>query len=298
MYLVLLLNWCCVIPNIMISGTKRRKLTKVSKLVSPLCQSIDAVQEDTYSNILKEASAITTKSDWILSDAIEHLVSKDVSFKPLVCKYGIPDIYTKIGDQRSDPFYSLLKTIIFQQLQTKAAEVIFDRVVNSIMVKDSKNDDGSSASIAPQDVINSKFEVSFIDGKKKILVNGVVSGLSESKSKYVLSLAEHFNDDNKLKGVTFSNLSDQELFDKLISVKGLGPWSIHIFMMFNLHRPNVLPSGDLGFKRGLFHFCDVPNKSLKEDDIVSLCSSWSPYRSLGSFYMWKLSDEVAKSSRK
>lgn len=167
---------------------------------------------------------------WSVVDGINHLIACDIRFQPLIQNHGIPVIYdgtvTEIKESEaayipvnsdSSPFHSLLKTIIYQQVNGKAAILIFERLSDALGIK-------TGDLIEPQHVINAVVEVVFIDGKKKINVNGRVSGLSELKAKYILDLALHFDDETKLKGIDLNSLSDQDLHQKLISVKGLGPW--------------------------------------------------------------------------
>lgn len=238
-------------------------------------------------SILESAKLLpTTKGNWAVAEAIHHLSDVDARFIPLLIKYGIPDTFTSEKESKSI-FQSLFQTIVYQQLAGKAAESIHEKVVKALK--------GSlDRFISPSDVLDAKFEVVVMDGRKKILINGHVSGLSESKSKYIRSLAEHFNDETKLKGVDFNSLSDDELFNKLISVKGLGPWSIHIFMMFVLQRPNVLPIGDLGVRRGIASFFGLSKAKIDVKALEGLCAPWSPYCTFASFLMWKISDDMTK----
>lgn len=81
-------------------------------------------------------------------------------------------------------------------------------------------------------------------------------------------------------------MKDEMLCEKLMSVKGIGPWSVHMFMIFMLHRPDVLPVGDLVVRRGvekLYGLKGLPSPEKME----SLCEKWKPYRSVGSWYMYR-----------
>lgn len=99
-----------------------------------------------------------------------------------------------------------------------------------------------------------------------------------------------------------SSLSDEELFNKLVAVKGLGPWSVQMYMMFQLHRANVLAPGDLGIRRGLclFHGQSVTHfESAKQQlEIPKVCASWQPYSTLGCWYMWRLSEQYMDRNKK
>jgi 3-methyladenine DNA glycosylase/8-oxoguanine DNA glycosylase len=89
----------------------------------------------------------------------------------------------------------------------------------------------------------------YVDGKKKISINGIICGLSESKLKYIQDLTDHFLDSTKLLHVNLHELNDIDLRNKLLNVKGLGLWSVDMFMLFDLHRSNILPIGDIAVGR-------------------------------------------------
>lgn len=251
------------------------------------------VKQEKFSDVYKIAQNLPpTRGGWKVVTAIDYLVQHDSKFKTLVAIYGIPEIYL-VGSSAyqeyasKTPFELLLKTIIFQQLQGKAAQNIYERVCNAIL-----RNLTVMRSITPSDVLDADIKVEIIENKKKILINGLISGLSESKSIYLRSLAEHFNDNEKLGGIDLKELSDAELYNKLVAVKGLGTWSVHMFMMHALHRQDVLPLGDLGIQRGIKNYFGLKASKLNENDIRQSCIGWSPYSSFASFYMWKISDDA------
>lgn len=82
-------------------------------------------------------------------------------------------------------------------------------------------------------------------------------------------------------------MDDKSLFTMLTMVNGIGSWSVHMFMIFSLHRPDVLPVNDLGIRKGvqmLYGLEELPRPSQMEQ----LCEKWRPYRSVASWYMWRL----------
>lgn len=239
-----------------------------------------------------------TRSGWNIAEGLEHLVTSDERFLDIISTHGVPEalLSTQPVDLAGLPFpiptgsseecyFSLLKTIIYQQLSIKAAEPILNRFVQSFGV-------APGEALQPHIVKTAKFEQAVIDGKRKTLLNGVVSGLSESKAKYIADLTEHFLDPAKLQNVNLSALSDEALRAKLLAVKGLGPWSVDMFMMFDLHRSNVLPVGDLIVRRGIAQFHGLPEKHFEVKKnlltIEKLCDKWAPYSSLAACYMWKI----------
>ena len=150
------------------------------------------------------------------------------------------------------------------------------------------------AIISPEAVTSAEWNIDIVEGKKKVFVNGKGCGLSESKWKYIRSLAEHFVDPDKLYNVDFNSISDEDLYSKLIAVKGIGAWSVHCFMIFHLHRPNVLPTGDLAVRRGVCKLYGLPLNTYEgggkkgEGEMLKRCAHWAPYSTLASLYMWKI----------
>jgi DNA-3-methyladenine glycosylase II len=194
---------------------------------------------NTVHNKTKQAAKLPpTRSGWTMQEALTHLCTADNRFTRVVNSHALPLNFHK-KTKAKDAYTTLLQSIIFQQLGIKVAEVIYNRFCSAIGVL---NPDDN---ISPSVVNEAKFSVKDVDGKSKVSVNGAVVGLSNAKSSYIQSLTEHFLDANSLQGIDFDTLSDDETFAKLNVVKGLGAWSIHMFMIFHLHRPDVLPIGEL-----------------------------------------------------
>lgn len=250
-----------------------------------------------FESLLKQAESLSfINTKWNLSTAMIHLKNANPKFEEIIIKYGLPTIYldTEITKNSSivvdhpvnefTHYHSLIKIIVYQQLSATSAEPIFQRFLSSLNLQ-------SNDIISPQLVHNAMIEIIYIDNKKKISVNGVICGLSESKINYIKDLTLHYLDKNKLQNINLINLSDDELRNKLTAVKGLGIWSVDMFMLFNLYRPNVLPIGDLGVRKGLTIFYNYSNNyfELKNNQLLinDLCLNWKPYSSLATLYMWK-----------
>lgn len=275
---------------------KKTVRASAKALVSPRSPIGAVPTTPLFEAVLAKAKLLPpTRSGWNIGEGLEHLVNSDKRFLDIIATHGVPEalLSTQPVDPAGLPFpiptgsseecyFSLLKTIIYQQLSIKAAEPILNRFVQSFGV-------ASGEALRPHIVKTAKFEQAVIDGKRKTLLNGVVSGLSESKANYITDLTEHFLDPTKLQNVNLSALSDEELRTKLLAVKGLGPWSVDMFMMFDLHRGNVLPVGDLVVRRGI---AQLPDKHFEVKKnlltIEKLCDKWAPYSSLATCYMWKI----------
>lgn len=110
-------------------------------------------------------------------------------------------------------------------------------------------------------------------------------GVSGRKASYLYDLANKYKS-GILSDETVVKMDDRSLFTMLSMVKGIGSWSVHMFMIFSLHRPDVLPVSDLGVRKGvqlLNGLDDLPRPSQMEQ----LCEKWKPYRSVGAWYMWR-----------
>lgn len=171
----------------------------------------------------------------------------------------------KCNLKRNNRYYhSLLDAIIGQQLSMHAARAIAKRFYLYF--------DGKPT---PEDVIKTRHE------KLRAL------GLSNAKVKYVKDLAEKVeNKQVKLNGL--KNKSNDEIISELTKVKGIGLWSVHMFLMFTLARLDVLPVGDLGIKKAImlnYRFKKLPDE--KEIKRLAKKNKWHPYESVASWYLWR-----------
>ena len=160
-----------------------------------------------------------------------------------------------------DPFANLIHSIIGQQLSVKAANTIIGRFNN---------------------LINSYYVPSKLMEISVERIRGC--GLSNSKSQYVKNIAEHKLNNEEL-WKEWVNLSNQEVYQELIQIKGVGPWTIDMFLIFSLGRLNVLPLGDLGLQ-------NIVKKIYGDDqNLKDAALNWGNYSSIASWYLWKVLDD-------
>ena len=181
--------------------------------------------------------------------------------KPLIEKYGEPNFANA-----TDSFSSLAKIIIYQQLSGKAAKAIYNRWLCLFDNKIPSCEDVNKIEIL-------KF--------KNI-------GLSNQKAIYIKSLAEYFLKYGN--NITFKNLTDNQVYDELIKIKGIGRWTIDMFLMFTLFRLDIFPLADLGIQKGikkLFNLQSLPS----EEYMLDKAKDWQPYRSIASWYLWRTTDD-------
>jgi DNA-3-methyladenine glycosylase II len=166
--------------------------------------------------------------------------------------------------QRKDHLTALITAIVSQQLSTKAAGTILQRFL---------------ALLPEPDVPTA----SAIEGLSDAVLRG--AGLSGQKVGYLRDLCARLSD-GRLQLDELDVLSDEMVIERLTAVKGFGRWTAEMFLMFRLHRPDVLPAGDLGIVKAvqkLYRFRKTPNAAR----ILSIGEAWRPYRSVASWYLWQ-----------
>ncbi len=199
--------------------------------------------------------------DW--SSALDHLRESDPTLAPLIDKHGAPTI-----KPTTNAVQSLARAIVGQQLSGAAATTIWNRV---LALYPGKRFPGAAALL----------ETSDADFRS--------AGLSGAKTAAIKDLARHVID-KKLVPRRLPGATDAEIAEMLLPVRGIGPWSVDMFLMFALARPDVLPVGDLGIKKGMqrhFRLRKLP----EADRMLKLAAPWQPYRTVASWYMWRLLED-------
>ncbi len=195
-----------------------------------------------------------------IKKAILHL-SKDKYFKPIIKNHSKPIL--KKGD---DYFAALVRSIIYQQLSTKAADSIKKKFLGLFGEKG----------------LNAKALLRLSDMQFRS------AGISGQKTKYLRDLALKF-EDGTVNPAEFSKMSDEEIRQHLISVKGIGRWTADMFLIFTLNRLDVMPVGDLAIQKGFKSIFKL--KKLPDDKkMFKLSKNWEPFRSVASLYLWKVAD--------
>jgi DNA-3-methyladenine glycosylase II len=164
--------------------------------------------------------------------------------------------------QHTDPFQALVHAIISQQLSTRAAATIASRV--DVLLGGLP----TPASLA---------------GVSDVQLRG--AGLSGPKVSYVRALSEHVSDGSLELGA-LDAMSDEAVIAALTEVKGIGRWTAEMFLMFRLHRPDVLPVGDLGIGKAVqraYRLRTLPSPTR----LLRLGEAWRPYRSVACWYLWE-----------
>lgn len=196
--------------------------------------------------------------DW--TPAVRHLAAADPKLAPLIEQHGAPGFAPS-----SNAVQSLARAIVSQQLSGKAADTIWGRV---LAIYPRARFPRPAAILATPDA------------------QLRAAGLSAAKTAALKDLARHVVE-RLLVPARLPKATDDEITALLLPVRGIGPWSVDMFLMFALARPDVLPVGDLGVRKGMQRHWKL--RALPEADRMrKLAEPWRPFRSVASWYMWRL----------
>jgi len=194
--------------------------------------------------------------------ALKYL-SRDKDLKTLIDHFGVITL-----KRRRNYFKSLLRSIIHQQLSGKAARTIENRFLELY---------NGNRYPTPEEVLKTPAEA----------IQNV--GISRMKTEYIRGLAKII-DDGDIRLEKLTELSNDEVGNVLKEVKGIGQWTVDMFLIFSLNRPDVFPLNDLGIQKGLMLLLGR-QKILSQESMLSHSKKWKPYRTLASLYLWKIVDE-------
>jgi DNA-3-methyladenine glycosylase II len=166
--------------------------------------------------------------------------------------------------QRKDHLSALCGSIVSQQLSTKAAATIFGRLV--ALFPDNRIPDAAAIAAQSDDALRAV-------------------GLSGQKVGYLRDLTARIMD-GRLQLDELEELPDEQVIDRLTAVKGFGRWTAEMFLMFRLHRPDVLPAGDLGIVNAIRRLYRLRKKP-DARRVLKIGEAWKPYRSVASWYLWQ-----------
>jgi DNA-3-methyladenine glycosylase II len=197
-----------------------------------------------------------------LTQAMNHLSAKDEKLARLIAETVR---FQTDADAAQSPYEALLESIAYQSISGKAAATIFARI---------KALSSNGRPPSPQEMLKLR---------KPTLRK---AGLSGAKVLAMKDLAR-----KTIQGIVptreqAAKMSDEELVERLISVRGIGAWTVEMFLIFNLGRPDVLPIHDLGVKKG---WCVAYGKKYmpKPKELLAFGERWRPYRTVASWYMWR-----------
>ena len=168
-----------------------------------------------------------------------------------------------------DLFNALAAAIVYQQLSGKAASTIHGRFTT--LFRDNLPEAKQAAALSLE------------------ALRGV--GLSRNKALAVLDLAEKSVDGSLVPMHRMGRLADEEIIENLCRVRGIGPWTVQMFLIFNLGRPDIMPGADLGVQKGVQAVYALDELPLP-DEVMEKTSHLAPYRSAATWYFWQVADTV------
>ncbi len=193
--------------------------------------------------------------------AKKHLIKKDRKLGKIINNYKYDFLYSK-----SDPFYTLARSIVGQQISVMAAQAVWNRFEKKIK------------KVNPENTI------------KLHHMSLKSCGLSRQKITYLKSLSKSFIN-KEINTKKWNNYSDEAIINELIKVKGIGRWTAEMFLIFNLCRPDIFPVDDLGLIKGISKCYDI-DYPIDREQALKMSKKWIPYRSVATWYFWRSLDPI------
>jgi DNA-3-methyladenine glycosylase II len=189
--------------------------------------------------------------------AKKELSAKDPILSELIEQYEDLELIS-----RGDLFYTLIRSIIGQQISVKAASTVWSRLSEKV------------GEIIPENILSRSADE---------LRN---CGLSGKKVEYIRGISESWNDYSNYE---WEKMDDEEIVKKLIQLRGVGRWTAEMILIFTLLRPDIFPIGDIGMIRGIEKTYNSGEK-MSMDEIYEISEKWKPWRTVACCYMWSAVD--------
>ena len=187
----------------------------------------------------------------------------DLSKNDKIIAKIIADYPKERMEMKNDTLHTLVRSVVGQQISVRAADAIWNRL-----------DEACNNSITE----NNLLQLSIEDMRK--------TGLSNTKSNYIINIV-----DANLSELNWEDMDDEEVSNKLCKIKGIGPWTADMFLIFRLGRTNVLPLGDIGLVNAInLHYNN--KEKLSKEELMKFKEKWSPWCSIATWYMWRSLDPV------
>ncbi|MEQ9104251.1 MAG: DNA-3-methyladenine glycosylase [Rhodothermales bacterium] len=198
-----------------------------------------------------------------LHEAVQHLSDQDPRLASLIHRTGPVTIAPRAHEE---PFEALLRSIVYQQLSGKAAGTIHGRVLHI-----------TGDPPRPEAVL------ALTDDELR------ACGLSRAKTAAVKDLALHTGRRTVPDAARLRAMENAEIIERLTQVRGIGPWTVQMYLMFGLGRPDILPTTDLGIQKGIQQLDGLPDLP-KPAEVEARGAAWQPYRTIASWYLWRSVD--------
>ena len=189
--------------------------------------------------------------------AKKELSDNDIILSRIINKFEDLELIS-----RGDIFFTLIRSIIGQQISVKAASTVWSRFTEKV------------GNITPVNILSVDFE----DLRS--------CGLSQKKVEYVIGISESWHEYSSL---DWQGMDDEEIIEKLIKLRGVGKWTAEMILIFTLLRPDVFPIGDIGMIRGIEKTYNSGVR-MSNDELYALSEKWKPWRTVACCYMWRTVD--------
>ncbi len=193
-------------------------------------------------------------------DSLQYLTSADKTLGDVISQHKDYSITA-----RGEAYETLLRAIVGQQISVKAAASVWNKIIGLIKI------------IEPNKVLSTSKE------KLKLC------GLSKQKTQYILNISEHFKINNIIDDTYWENRTYLSVYEELITIKGIGPWTAEMFGMFYLLEKDIFPLKDVGILRAMYQLYNNGER-IDIDKIVKISDTWKPSRSVACWFLWRSID--------
>ena len=193
--------------------------------------------------------------------AKKDLIRKDKRLGKIILNYPRDFLFSK-----SDPFYTLARSIVGQQISVSAAQAVWERFEKKAVI------------MKPKMV------------KRMHYMSLKSCGLSRQKITYLKSLSSAFIE-KQIQPLKWKSFNDEEIIDELIKIKGIGRWTAEMFLIFNLCRPDIFPVDDIGLIKGICK-CYNYKYPIAKEHALKISKKWKPWRSVATWYFWRSLDPI------
>tara|TARA_B100001175_G_scaffold92129_1_gene77874 strand:+ start:97 stop:723 length:627 start_codon:yes stop_codon:yes gene_type:complete len=189
--------------------------------------------------------------------AKKELSDNDIILSRIINKFDDLELIS-----RGDIFFTLIRSIIGQQISVKAASTVWSRFTEKV------------GEITPENILSVDFE----DLRS--------CGLTQKKTEYVIGISESWHEYSLF---DWNKMDDEEVIEKLIKLRGVGKWTAEMILIFTLLRPDVFPIGDIGMIRGIEKSYNSGVR-MSNDELYALSEKWKPWRTVACCFMWRTVD--------
>ncbi len=205
--------------------------------------------------------------------SVAYLRKKDPVLKRVIDQIKItddpdPEVISE-SLEKLDLIHSLMRSIIYQQLHAKAASAIHGRVLK-VLADAAPMTQVEALLLLPDEPLRD-------------------AGLSGGKLRALRDLADKAKQGTIPRVSELAHISDDQLIERLTKIHGIGPWTVHMLLIFTLGRPDVFPIGDFAIRKAISQLYR-PGEKMTPTEMMAIAQKWSPYRSVASWYLWRSLD--------